>query len=68
MSDDRSLLGRPAGAVLISLEFVREGEGVEDDEEQATFNLLQNVTIAAIVGAQNEDGSADGLLTTILPQ
>jgi pilus assembly protein CpaB len=55
--------------LLFSLEFT---QGAEEDEAQVTFNLLQNVTIAAIVGSQNDDGTVDGqpaaLLLTVSPQ
>lgn len=58
--------------LLFSLEFAQEGQGAEEDEEQVTFNLLQNVTIAAIVGSQNADGTVEGqpdaLLLTVSPQ
>jgi pilus assembly protein CpaB len=57
--------------LLFSLEFVQEGSD-EDAEEMVTFNLLQNVTIAALVGAANEDGTVEGqpdaLLLTVSPQ
>lgn len=59
--------------LLFSLEFAQEGQGTEEgSEEQVTFNLLQNVTIAALVGAPNEDGTVEGqpdaLLLTVSPQ
>ncbi len=58
--------------LLFSLEFAVDGQGAEEGQGQVTFNLLQNVTIAAIVGAQNEDGTVAGqpeaLLLTVSPQ
>jgi pilus assembly protein CpaB len=58
--------------LLISLEFTQEVQGTDKYTEQVTFNLLQNVTIAAIVGAPNEDGTVkgepDALLLTVSPQ
>ena len=49
------------------------GEGVgAAEEEQVTFNLLQNVTIAAIVTGQTATGGAAGaaqaILLTVSPQ
>ncbi len=59
--------------LLFSLDFPTD-RGVEDnsDSEQATFNLLENVTIAAIVREETTTGGQDGapkaLLLTITPQ
>lgn len=52
--------------ILVSLDVPTErtvgGEGGED--EQATFNLLQNVSIAAVVGgAEQQTGTAEGAIT-----
>jgi pilus assembly protein CpaB len=64
--------------LLFSLQFptdrtpsgVTTGGGGED--EQVTFNLLQNVVIAAVVGSQpatgETTGSPDALLLTVTPQ
>ncbi|MFC2029567.1 Flp pilus assembly protein CpaB [Chloroflexota bacterium] len=58
--------------LLFTLNFILEGEGAEADEEQVTFDMLQNVTIAALVGAQNDDGTVEGqpeaILLTVSPQ
>jgi len=49
-----------------------EAAGAGQEEEQATFNLLQNVTIAAIVTGQTptggEAGAAEAILLTVSPQ
>jgi len=49
-----------------------EAAGGGQEEEQATFNLLQNVTIAAIVTGQTptggEAGAAEAILLTVSPQ
>jgi pilus assembly protein CpaB len=47
------------------------GAGAGQQEEQATFNLLQNVTIAAIVTAPSGEGQAgepEAILLTVSPQ
>ena len=60
--------------LLFSLDFPDTTAGGEEGEEQqATFNLLQNVTIAALVGGQTTTGGAsqgppEALLLTIAPQ
>lgn len=69
--------------LLFSLPFPMEGvaaltgaeEGVvtaEGGEEQVTFDLLQNVSVAAVVGgepgAQGQDASPQALLLTVAPQ
>jgi pilus assembly protein CpaB len=50
----------------------REAAGAGQEEEQATFNLLQNVTIAAIVTGQTptggEAGAPEAILLTVSPQ
>jgi pilus assembly protein CpaB len=58
--------------LLFSLYFASDGEGQEGEEAQVTFDLLQNLTIAALVGQKNDDGSLkgvpDALLFTVSPQ
>ncbi|MEA3338244.1 MAG: Flp pilus assembly protein CpaB [Chloroflexota bacterium] len=59
--------------LLFSLDFPTD-RGVEgrDDTEQATFNLLQNLTIAAIVGGETTTGGTSNapqaILLTVTPQ
>lgn len=62
--------------LLFSLEFPTDrntGAGAANQEELATFNLLQNVTIAAVVSTQapaqgQPTAAPDALLLTISPQ
>jgi pilus assembly protein CpaB len=60
--------------MLFSLDFpTARGVGADDvQDEQATFNLLQNKVIAAIVGGETTTGGAGGelqaVLLTVTPQ
>lgn len=52
-------------------EVVTGGASAAVREEQSTFNLLQNATIAAIVGGgatEGEGGAPDAILLTVSPQ
>jgi pilus assembly protein CpaB len=50
----------------------KPAQTVQDNEEQVTFNLLQNVSIAAIVTGRTptggEAGAAEAILLTVSPQ
>ena len=93
--DDEVLVAIPATALLSQLDVLKPGDHVDlffslefpenragnddDKEQQATFDLLQNVTVVALPGLQNAAETAQGaaagqgalpeaLLVTLRPQ
>ncbi len=62
---DSDIFSRSAEETAVTI----EDDENEDETEMVTFDLLQNITIAAIVGGDGEeDNRPDALLLTVSPQ